>query len=191
MATEEYDAGQKLDKLKANIAKIETLSERLVAALGHQRQKDAALHGPSNEVYMKAAQAYIAAMMQNPAKVIEHQVGYWGKTLAHYAEAQQAALQGKAPENAGTKDRRFANPIWETNPAFNFLKQQYLINAEAVQTAVADMDGIGGNDRRRVEYFTKQIVDMFAPTNFLATNPDDRHRRCKSGAGAGKPCGRY
>ena len=26
--------------------------------------------------------------------------------------------------------------------------------------------------KKRVEYFSRQIVDMFSPTNFLATNPD-------------------
>ena len=178
MATEEYDAGAaaglKLERMQANLAKMEQLSERLVAALARQKQKDAALNGPSSEVYMQAAQAYLAAMLQNPGKVIEHQVGYWGKTLKHYIEAQQALASGefKAPADPGPKDRRFANPLWDTHPAFNYLKQQYLINAEAVQDALADMEGLDTPERRRVEYFTKQIVDMLAPTNFLGTNPD-------------------
>ncbi len=178
MATEEYDAsaaaGLKLERMQANLAKMEQLSERLVAALARQKQKDVALNGPSSEVYMQAAQAYLAAMLQNPGRVIEHQVGYWGKTLKHYIEAQQALASGKfkAPADPGPKDRRFANPLWDTHPAFNYLKQQYLINAEAVQDALADMEGLDTPERRRVEYFTKQIVDMLAPTNFLGTNPD-------------------
>ena len=178
MATEEYDAGQaaaeKLDRMQVNLAKMEQLSERLVAALAHQKQKDAALNGPSPDIYMKAAQAYLAAMLQNPGKVIEHQVGYWGKTLKHYVEAQKALSSGefKAPDDPGPKDRRFANPLWDSHPGFNFLKQQYLINAEAVQDAVADMEDIDPAEKKRVAYFTKQIVDMLAPTNFLATNPD-------------------
>ncbi|NEY91614.1 class I poly(R)-hydroxyalkanoic acid synthase [Tabrizicola oligotrophica] len=174
MATEEYDAGQKLERMQANLARIEQLSQRLMAALAQQKQKDAALNGPSSDVYMKAAQAYLAAMMQNPAKVLEHQIGYWGKTLKHYVEAQQALAKGefKAPDDPGPKDRRFANPLWDSHPAFNYLKQQYLLNSEAVQNAVADMEGIEDSDRRRVEYFTRQIVDMLSPTNFLGTNPD-------------------
>ncbi len=174
MATEEYDAGQKLERMQANLAKMEQLSERLVAALSRHRQADAALNAPSPDIYMKAAQAYLAAMLQNPGRVIEHQVGYWGKTLKHYVEAQKALASGglQAPEDPGPKDRRFSNPLWDTHPAFNYLKQQYLINAEAVHNAVSDMEGMDEAERRRVEYFTKQIVDMLAPTNFLATNPD-------------------
>jgi len=174
MTTEEYDAGMKLERMQSNLAKIEELSERLVTAMAHHKQTDPALNGPSNEIYMKAAQAYLAAMMQNPAKVLEHQIGYWGKTLKHYVEAQQALASGsfKAPEDPGPKDRRFSNPLWDSHPGFNFLKQQYLINADAVKNAVADMDDLSPQDKQRVEYFSRQIVDMLAPTNFLATNPD-------------------
>ena len=107
MTTEEYDAGHKLERMQANLAKIEGLSERLMAALARQKQKDAALDGPSSDIYMKAAQAYLAAMLQNPAKVLEHQIGFWGKTLTHYVEAQQALASGefKAPADPGPKDR--------------------------------------------------------------------------------------
>lgn len=174
MATKEYEAAPKLEKLTANLAKAETLTERLMAAMARQKAHDPALNGPSAEVYMKAAQAYLAAMMQSPAKLLEHQVGFWTKSLKHYIEAQQALAQGefKAPPDPGPKDRRFANPLWDTHPAFNYLKQQYLINAEAVTQAVEDMEGIDPAEKKRVEYFTRQIVDMLAPTNFLGTNPD-------------------
>lgn len=174
MTTDENDAGPKFEKLQANLAKVEELSQRLMTALSQRKQADAALSGPSSEVYMKAAAAYVAEMMQNPAKILEHQISYWGKSLKHYVEAQQALAKGelKAPNDPTPTDRRFANPVWETHPVFNYLKQQYLLNAEAVSTAVGDMETLDPADRRRVEYFTRQIVDMFSPTNFLGTNPD-------------------
>ncbi len=174
MTTKDIAAAAKLEKLSANLAKIEALSGRLMAAMARRKPHDKALDGPSDEVFMKAATAYIAAMMQNPARVLEHQIGYWGKSLKHYVEAQQALASGefKAPADPGPADRRFSNPMWDTHPAFNYLKQQYLINADAVKTAVADMEGIEPHERQRVEYFTRQIVDMLAPTNFLGTNPD-------------------
>ncbi|MEO8243443.1 MAG: class I poly(R)-hydroxyalkanoic acid synthase [bacterium] len=174
MTTEDSDSSAKLARLTDNLTKVEVLSARLMKALAEKRTHDAALDGPGQDVYMKAAAAYVAEMMQNPAKVLEHQIGYWGKTLKHYVEAQQALTKGefKAPADAGPKDRRFSNPLWDSNPAFNFLKQQYLLNASAVKDAVADMEMLDDTDRKRVEFFTRQIVDMFAPTNFLGTNPD-------------------
>jgi polyhydroxyalkanoate synthase len=161
-------------RLNANLAKVDELSKRLTAAMSQRRYVDPALHGPAPDVYMKAAAAYFAEIMANPAKVVEHQVSYWGKTLKHYVEAQQTLAKGefKAPPDPGPKDRRFSNPLWETHPFFNYLKQQYQLNADAITTAVGDMETLPPEDRRRVEYFTKQIVDMFSPANFLGTNPD-------------------
>jgi polyhydroxyalkanoate synthase subunit PhaC len=174
MTTEDIDDGAKSERLAANIAKFDALSKRLTHALGQYRPVDTALHGPSNDLYLKAASAYIAEMMQNPAKMIEHQIAHWGKTVKHYVEAQQALAKGtfQAPPDPGPKDRRFANPLWDTHPMFNYVKQQYLLNAEAIRTTVADLDHLDPQDRRRLDYFTRQIVDLFAPTNFLATNPD-------------------
>ena len=174
MTTEDTAAGAKLEKMTANLAKIEALSARLMAALANKKSSDPGVQGPGQDMYMKAAAAYLAGMMQNPAKVLEHQIAYWGKTMKHYVEAQAALASGelKAPADPGPKDRRFANPLWDTHPAFNYLKQQYLFNAEAVRDAVGDMESIDPGDKKRVEYFTKQIVDMLSPTNFLGTNPD-------------------
>lgn len=168
------DGEARAARLNANLAKVDELSKRLTAALTHRRTVDPSLHGPAPDVYMKAAAAYFAEMMANPAKVVEHQINYWGKTLKHYVEAQQALAKGefKAPPDPGPRDRRFENPLWETHPFFNYLKQQYQMNAEAISTAVGDMETLDPGDRKRVEYFTKQIVDMFSPTNFLGTNPD-------------------
>lgn len=173
MTTDDIDAQAKLTRLTENLSRIEALSARLVQAMASRKPHDAALDGPSQEVYMKAAAAYLAGMMQNPAKMVEQQVNYWGKTLKHYVEAQQALLKGEVPPTPeAPRDRRFANPIWDTNPAFNYLKQQYLLNVESVQNSLAAMEDLSPEDRKRVEFFTRQIVDMFAPTNFLGTNPD-------------------
>ena len=170
----ENGEGKPLEKLEANLSRIEELTQRLVNALSHKRNIPPSLQGPSQDLYMKAATAYVAEMMQNPAKIFEHQVGYWGKTLTHYLEAQQALASGElqAPHDETPTDRRFSNPLWQSHPYFNFVKQQYMLNAEAVDTAVRDIEGLDPNDRKRLEYFTRQIVDMFSPTNFLSTNPD-------------------
>ncbi|MBD3764005.1 MAG: class I poly(R)-hydroxyalkanoic acid synthase [Rhodobacterales bacterium] len=178
MTTKDDESAARLERLNANLARLEQLSQRLVAALAVRKPADPSLHGPSQDVYMKAAAAYVAEMMQNPGKVLEHQVGYWGKTLKHYVEAQHRLAQGQLtpPPDPTPKDRRFSNPLWDTHPFFNFLKQQYLMNAEAVTQAVSGLDRLDPADRKRVDYFVRQIVDMFSPTNFLGTNPEALER---------------
>jgi polyhydroxyalkanoate synthase len=166
--------GEKLERLNANLERIETLSQRLVAALGRKRPVRPALQAPDQDLFMKAAAAYMAEMVQNPSKILEQQVSYWGKALKHYVEAQEALRTGKlvAPEDRTPKDKRFSNPLWETHPYFNFIKQQYLLSSEAMQRAIDGLDHLDPKDKKRVEYFSRQIIDMFAPTNFLGTNPE-------------------
>lgn len=172
------DSTERAQRLRNNLARIEELSARLTAALARRKPHDPALNGPSADVYMKAASAYLAGMIQNPARVIEQQVSYWGKTLEHYAEAQRALATGEAPEpgDGTSRDRRFANPLWHTHPYFNLLRRQYQLNADTIGAALDDMTALSDEDRKRVEYFTRQIVDMLSPTNFLGTNPEALER---------------
>ena len=163
-----------LPRLEANMDRIQELTQRLMGIMSNKRSVPQDLQGPSPDLYAKAGAAYWQDMMQHPSKLIEQQVGYWGKTLQHFVEAQQALASGKfeAPEDHTPTDRRFKNPLWQTHPYFNFLKQQYLLNAEAVDKTLDTIEGLEPSDKRRLEYFSRQIVDMLAPTNFLATNPD-------------------
>ena len=174
MTTNDVAAGQKSDRLKENLHRIEELSQRLVAAFQQKKPTNPALHGPNQELFAKAATAYWTEMMQDPAKLLEHQVEYWGKAVQNYIEAQQVMANGHSEEGADKKstDRRFANPLWEKNPYFNLLKRQYELNVEALQKAVDEVDDLEETEKRRLRYFSRQIIDMMAPTNFLGTNPD-------------------
>lgn len=167
-----------IDRLSANIARIEELTQRLVQALSHRQAPNPAVEAPGPEFFATVAAAYWKEMMENPGKLIEAQVGYWGKALRHYVEAQQALAQGRLepPADRSPQDRRFANPLWDTHPWFNFLKQQYLFNVEALERTVRELPDVTPLERRRIEFFTRQIIDMMAPTNFLATNPDALER---------------
>ncbi len=178
MTTNDVDTPENRERLQENLARIEELSERLVHVITKRHPTPPSLNGPDQGLYLKAAQAYWQEWLQNPAKIIEHQVDYWGKTVTHFVEAQQVLAKGKleAPEDPGPSDKRFANPLWETHPYFNYVKQQYLINAEAIAKAVEDIDDMDPVEKKRLRYFTQQIVNMLAPTNFLATNPDALQR---------------
>jgi polyhydroxyalkanoate synthase len=163
-----------LEKMNENLRKVEELSHRLISVMSNRKGHNAALDAPGPDLYTQALTAYWQEAVNNPAKLIENQMAYWTKTVTHFVEAQQALASGKfvAPENPGPKDRRFRNPMWDTHPYFNFVKQQYLINAGAIKTAVDEAIDLDPKQKQRLSYFSQQIIDMMAPTNFLATNPD-------------------
>lgn len=161
------------ETLNANLVKIETLTQRLVAALANRPKKNQALEGPGQDLYLKAATAYMAEMMQNPAKMMEQQVSYWGKSLQHFMQAQESLANGNlVPEDHTNGDRRFKNELWESNPYFNYIKQQYLMSSQAINAAVDNLDDLEGTDKQRISFFSRQIMDMMSPSNFLGSNPD-------------------
>jgi len=174
MTTDENEKGNNSAVLNDNLAKIEVLSQRLIAALAKREDFDPGLQGPGPDLYAKAASAYFTEVMANPAKLMEQQVSYWGKSLQNFIAVQQGLLSGEfsAPDAPKQADKRFSNPMWDENPYFHFVKQQYLMNAEAVEKAVAELEGLDDKDKKRIEYFSRQILDLYSPTNFLATNPD-------------------
>ncbi len=175
---EESGMGENLERLNENLTKVEELSKRLVAALGTRHGGDAGLSGPGQDLYVKAGIAYWNEMMNNPAKLMEHQVQYWGKALTNFVEVQQELAKGHLtmPEDDNPGDKRFSNPLWRTHPYFNLVKHQYLLSADAIRQAVDDLEGLEPRDKQRVEFFASQMIDLFSPTNYLATNPDALER---------------
>lgn len=174
MTTTDRDIEEQAKLFESNIAKLDELNQRLVAVLKTKKQVDPALNGPGQDLFLKTTAAYWQDAIQNPGKLIEQQISYWGKSLTYFAQVQQAVATGQSltSEPSEPFDKRFANPLWQSHPYFKFIKQQYLHNAEAVMKAVDAVEGLEKTEKKRLEYFSKQIVDMMAPTNFLATNPD-------------------
>ena len=147
---------------------------------------------------MKAAAAYLAEMMQNPAKVVEHQVNYWGKTLKHYVEAQQTLAKGefKAPPDPGP----------EGPPLF----QSAVGDASVLQLpqAAVPAERRGDHHRRRRHGDAgprrPPPGGVFHPPDRRHVQPDEfpwhqprragkggRDRRDEPGAGAGEPGPRH
>lgn len=178
MTTTDNAAGHEIEKLTSNIQKIEELSARLATALSNKKPLNTALQAPGGDLYLKAASAYWSEMMANPTKVLENQLELWGKSLQFYVDAQKMISQGalEVSDEDMPNDRRFSNPMWKTNPYFNTIMRQYLTNADAIRDAVEGIETLEQTEKRRLRYFTDQIINMMAPTNFFGTNPDALER---------------
>lgn len=174
MTTPEKVESAASQQMRDNLARIEALTQRMVEAFAQRRAVNPALEGPGLDLYVASSTALLREMTANPAKIFEAQVSYWAQAMTHYIDATHAFAQGtfKPPADPGPKDRRFSNPLWDSHPYFNFIKQQYLIASGSIEEALSKIEGLDPVDRRRLEMFSKQIIDMMAPTNFLATNPD-------------------
>ena len=68
------------------------------------------------------------------------------------------------------QDHRFDDPAWK-QPPFNLLSQAFLLNQQWWHAATTGVSGVTKHHEDMVAFAARQMLDMAAPTNFIATNP--------------------
>jgi len=89
--------------------------------------------------------------------------------MTGWAELCQNFAAGALAEPS--RDRRFADPEWSTNPMFDFMRRAYELNSQWLMTLIDSASELDPKDQRRARFFGQQTIDAFAPTNFFASNP--------------------
>jgi poly[(R)-3-hydroxyalkanoate] polymerase subunit PhaC len=108
----------------------------------------------------------------------EAAVRWAGRASGRDARAGKDAAAGTGA--ALTKDKRFADPAWQDNPAFFALGQAYL----AAVAFTGDLLAVGHGDPvtdAKARLAADLILAALAPTNFLATNPAALKRAFETG----------
>ncbi len=67
-------------------------------------------------------------------------------------------------------DRRFSAPEWSELPWFSTVRALYRLNSRYV-SAVSGLVELSPDTKRRLDFFSRQLVDAMSPANFPMTNP--------------------
>ena len=70
-----------------------------------------------------------------------------------------------------SKDRRFDSDEWSKLPVFDFIKQSYLLTADALSKST-DAIPLDGKEKKRLKFYTQYFIDAMSPSNFVNLNPD-------------------
>jgi polyhydroxyalkanoate synthase len=101
----------------------------------------------------------------------------WTNAAARFSGREVAPVV--EPERG---DRRFKDPAWSEQPAFDYLKQAYLLASKRTQELIAGTEGLDEGTRTRVEFFARQALDALSPANFAFTNPEAIRRAVETGS---------
>jgi polyhydroxyalkanoate synthase len=151
----------------------QTLAQRWQHWLGTQlAAKQAGEKGvqiPDPKSVQQAFDAWWQAGLKNPEPVMRAQLGFW---VDYAALSQQAMRQFWLGESAApVADKRFKDEGWVNNPAFDFMRQAYLLASRHVLEGVDAVEGLDEATTQRVAFYTRQLVGALAPSNFAMTNP--------------------
>jgi polyhydroxyalkanoate synthase len=70
-----------------------------------------------------------------------------------------------------SQDQRFASPAWRQWP-FNLYQQSFLLAQQWLHNATTGVHGVSRHDEQVVTFIGRQLLDIFAPTNWPWTNPE-------------------
>lgn len=68
-------------------------------------------------------------------------------------------------------DRRFAGDAWKQKP-YAALAQAFLLTEDFANRATSNVPGLSPLHDRAMTFLMRQMIDAFAPSNFLLTNPE-------------------
>ena len=88
----------------------------------------------------------------------------YGMLKAGKLDAEAAAVPDKG-------DRRFSNPAWSEWLMFDLIKQSYLLTSRHVLNMVGAA-ALEPQQQRKLDFYTRQMMDALSPSNFAATNPE-------------------
>jgi poly[(R)-3-hydroxyalkanoate] polymerase subunit PhaC len=115
---------------------------------------------------------FMTRMMTDPAVVASAQIGLFYNMVGIWQKTAVRMLMLGAREADTPKDKRFKHPEWSENAVFCFVKDSYLVAAASVLSAIREVKGMDEASARKVDFYTRQLVDALSPSNFVATNPE-------------------
>ncbi|VUD69033.1 Poly(3-hydroxyalkanoate) polymerase subunit PhaC [Thalassocella blandensis] len=110
----------------------------------------------------------------DPKKFVEQQLEFLEKQQQLWQNASRAMLgeQFVPIVSSAGDDKRFQDGDWDGNPAFAYIKQAYLLNAEYMNKLVDALDFEDKKIKEQVRFYTRQFINSLAPTNYVLTNPE-------------------
>ncbi|HVV42354.1 MAG TPA: class I poly(R)-hydroxyalkanoic acid synthase [Nitrobacter sp.] len=164
------------DAFAMNLARAMENGGRALAAYLKPRENGEARDRPPHELteVIKTFSAVAEHWLSDQTRAAELQTRLGKAYLELWGNAARR-LSGEAAQPTiapAPRDKRFADPEWQSNQFFDFVMQAYLLTTKWANDLVRDAQGLDPHTRKKAEFYVQQITNALAPSNFVMTNPE-------------------
>ena len=147
-------------------AALAALNRRLLEAMARPLEQGRGLDGT------EILKMLVAGLAQDRERWQAIQNDYYQRQLALWSAFFRPSDAGSAPPvvSPAPGDRRFRAGDWQ-QPYWNYVLQSYLLLAGWLGE-LSDAAKLPPQERRKVSFFLRQIVDAVSPANFPWSNPE-------------------
>jgi polyhydroxyalkanoate synthase subunit PhaC len=164
-------------RLAANLAKVfehSALLARLLADQAGTQSSDAESQILPTQLVAKTMHEVVQSYMSDPQNMMAAQTRLWEQYTAIWNNAWARATGAQVTPIVvpAKNDKRFKDTDWSDNTVYDAIKQFYLATSSWAQEMVRDADGIDPHTRLKAKFYVENMMNMFSPSNFAATNPE-------------------
>ena len=127
-----------------------------------------------DESFASAITNFYSAMARQPMDLIRSGMNTGNQMFGLFS--------GLSPEINQDADKRFADPVWDSNAGYRLLKQSYLTWCQNTLNWIDDLD-LSDRDAERMKLLTGTFLDTWSPTNALLGNPAAMKATLETGGG--------
>ena len=165
---------------KANAGAVETLTDitnrsaNLFHVYSEKISNDDGYQVIDSKTVTATFQEFAQKAAVNPAPIIKEQFSFCADLALLWQRTSMRALFNIPAEPVivpATQDKRFKNEAWTENWYFDYVKQHYLLLSRCMESSVRGVKGVDRHTHHKAQFYTRQFVNAFSPTNFVLTNP--------------------
>ncbi len=110
--------------------------------------------------------------LSEPSRALEAQTRLFSGFMDIWANSLRRMSGDEPPKQEPPRDKRFADPDWNDNAFFSFLREAWTVTSKWAADLVEQTDGLDEATREKARFYMKQLTSASSPANFVLTNPE-------------------
>jgi polyhydroxyalkanoate synthase len=147
-------------------------AEQAAEARGENMFGITPLVGFSGADFLNVGRQVVEQAAKQPPLVLKH--------YTNFLMEMSRVMTGQSKVAPDVKDKRFVDPMWQTNPFYRIGLQTYLTWRESLNAFIDEAD-LGKKDAERARFVLSLLTEAVAPTNTLLGNPTAMKKMYETG----------